>query len=113
MKGLKIISISIFILLLFSCGGQEKAFDFPAIANDLCKCMQPLADLNDDILDATQKNDSITTQKLILKIENIASKSEACAQKLDLKYGIIPPEQEPKAEAAFKKACPDIAKIME
>ncbi len=113
MSILKISSFSVIILILLSCGGEEKTHDFAAIANDLCKCMQPLADINDEIVLATEKNDSVAMQKLILQIERIAEKSERCARGLDSKYGVIPVDEEPKAEAAFKKACPEIAEIME
>jgi len=82
------------------------------MANDLCACMQPLADINDKIVTATQTDDTTTMKLLILEIEKVSEKSEACAQKLDKKYGIVPTEDEPKAEAAFKKACPLIAEIM-
>ncbi len=74
--------------------------------------MQPLADIIDEI-DVTKKYDSVEMQKLILEFERIAARSEQCAQKLDSKWGVIPPEEESKADAAFKKACPKIAEIME
>ena len=104
--------IPVMLLLFFSCKESPK-IDFDAIANDLCKCMQPLADINDEIVAATEKNDSVAMQRLILEIESVAAKSEQCAQKLDIKYGVVPTKEEPKAEVAFKKACPEIAKIME
>lgn len=112
MKLFKTLIIPVMILLMFSCKESRK-IDLDAVANDLCKCMQPLADINDEILVATQNRDSVAMEKLILEIEAVAAKSEQCAQKLDSKYGVIPTEEEPKAEAAFRKACPEIAQIME
>lgn len=96
----------------FTCFFSCKETDYTPMANDLCICMQPLADINDKIVTATQSDDTTAMKLLILEIEKVSEKSEACAQKLDKKYGIVPTEDEPKAEAAFRKTCPLIAEIM-
>lgn len=101
-----------FLTLALTCFFSCKDPDYSPMANDLCICMQPLADINDKIVKATQSNDTTMMKLLIVEIEKVSKKSEACAQKLDIKYGIVPTEDEPKAEAAFKKACPLIAEII-
>ena len=92
-------------------GGEQR--DYDQMAKDLCACMRPLADVNNQIKDlvAAGKTEEVTA--LFAKVETIAKEGEECASSLELKYGVVEGESEKKTSVALKKHCADIAVMLE
>lgn len=108
--------------LFFSCVDEgnsskdktaQKRIDYDAMAQELCICMTPLMDIQQKItaLSAEGKTDEI--QDLLSNIEKISENGDECVAMLEAKYGVVENENEAKANAAFQKACPKIASMLE
>ena len=91
--------------------GNERVYD--QMAKDLCGCMRPLADVNNQIKNLVAEGKTQEVTALFSEVEKIAKEGEACANSLELKYGVVEGEAETKASAALKKHCPDIAAMLE
>lgn len=109
------------IFLFFSCSDKssdnksattQKSIDYDSMAQGLCKCMTPLMDIQQKIaqLSAEGKTDEI--QELLSSVEKMSEDGDKCVEKLEAKYGIIETENEQKANAAFQKACPKVAQML-
>ena len=102
------------ILFAFSCNNTptEQSVDYDAMAQDLCKCMTPLMDIQQKIsaLSAEGKTDEI--QLLLGNVEKLSEEGDECVAKLEAKYGVVENENEAKANAAFQKACPAVAGML-
>ena len=92
---------------------QSDKKDYNQMAIDLCNCMRPLADMNEQIKSLIQEGKTQEVADLFSKVEQIAAEGEACATSLEEKYGVVAGESEQKATAALKKNCPDIAAMLE
>ncbi|MFK7936165.1 MAG: hypothetical protein AB8G22_21805 [Saprospiraceae bacterium] len=101
---------TLLIIFLASCGTPEK--DYAGMADDLCKCMTPLSDLYDQVMEATEKQDTAAVELLADKFAQLSEDGEDCAAKLEEKYGDFVGEEEAKAKAALEQKCPKIAKMM-
>ena len=101
------------LTLFVACGSTKDKRDYDQMAKDLCTCMRPLADINNQIKDlvAAGKTEEVTA--LFAKVETIAKEGEECASSLELKYGVVEGESERKTSAALKKYCADIAAMLE
>ncbi len=110
-----------FGLLLFSCKSDTKntntkksaAADFDKMAQELCKCMRPLAEMNTKVKQLVEEGKTQEVAALFPEIERLSSEGEACAADLETIYGVIEGENEKKAKVALKKACPDIASMLD
>ena len=109
----------LFILLflsvtMFSCKGKKMATDYDAMAKELCDCMNPLVEMNETIQKLTQAGDTDAVGDMFSKMEAKFTEGEQCALGLQKKYGDMnTPEQEAKAKAAIRKACPKVADMMD
>lgn len=115
----KVIQISCLfcgILLAISCNDSAKstnaAPDFDAMAQDLCKCMMPLMEIQEKIRELSVAGETGKIQELLSDVEKMSAESETCVGKLDEKYGEVQNEDEAKANAAFQKACPKVAAML-
>lgn len=111
------------ILLAFGCQNDvdsnnpntqstQKSMDYKGMAQDLCQCMSPLMEMQQKIakLSAEGKTDEI--QELLTTVEKLSEDGDKCVAELEEKYGVIEDENEQKANAAFQKACPEIAQML-
>lgn len=106
--------LAILVITFFAaCGNTEDKKDFDQMAKDLCGCMRPLADINNQIKSLVAEGKTDEVSALFAEVENIAKEGESCAKDLELKYGVVEGEDETKASAALKKHCPDIAAMLE
>lgn len=105
------------IVCLISCGTSEKEEkkekNYAGMAIDLCACMTPLSDLYEQVLIATEAQDTATIESLVGDFEKLSQEGEDCAAKLEAKYGDFIGEEEVKAKAAIREKCPKIADMME
>lgn len=111
---MKKIFFALMILMVFGAckqGGDKTNYD--QMAKDLCSCMRPLAEVNEQIKSLVKEGKTSEVAELFTEVEKIASEGEACAQSLEEKYGMVEGESEQKATAALKKNCPDIAQMLE
>lgn len=110
---MKKIFLAVITLVFFSaCSGGDKR-DYDQMAKDLCGCMRPLADINEQIKNLVAEGKTTEVATLFTKVEEIAKEGEACATSLEEKYGVVEGESETKTSAALKKYCPDIATLLE
>ena len=91
---------------------EAKDVDYDAMASELCTCMRPMVKLYDELLEAKEEADQEGLRVLLNRMESVSAESEACATKLEQKYGDFVGEGEMKAKAALEKACPRIAKMV-
>lgn len=102
------------ILLLAACKNTSKdTKDYNQMAIDLCNCMRPLADMNQQIKSLVREGKTQEVADLFAEVERIAAEGETCATSLEEKYGVVEGASEEKATAALKKNCPDIAAMLE
>jgi len=95
-----------------SCQSNSGAEEYDAMAKDLCKCMQPLADMNTKVKILMRQNKMQEVQVLFSQLEKMAEEGEICTEDLEMKYGVIEGEREEKANKAMKNHCPDIAQMI-
>lgn len=109
----KILFVILTLVIFATCknGGDKR--DYDQMAKDLCGCMRPLADVNEQIKNLVAEGKTQEVSALFTKVEEIAKEGEACATSLELKYGVVEGESEKKTSAALKKHCPDIAAMLE
>ncbi len=111
---MKKIFLAIMTLVTFAaCKNGGDKTDYDQMAKDLCSCMRPLANVNNQIKTLVAAGKTEEVSNLFAKVEEIAKEGEACANSLELKYGVVAGESEEKASAALKKHCPDIAAMLE
>lgn len=114
MKNIFFITLS--ILFFSACGNntvQEKEKDFDKMAIDLCSCMRPLADMNVRMKKLVEQGKNQEVAALFPEVEKISQEGESCAKSLEEIYGIVTDVEEPKATAAIRKHCSDIAQMLE
>jgi len=82
------------------------------VASELCKCMQPLIDLNKKIQRLVKEGNTEAVQNMIGEVEKLSDEGEACTERLEAKYGKITGGDEEKIEKAMRKSCPDVARMI-
>jgi len=88
--------------------------DYNAMAKELCDCMNPLVEMNEEIQELTKAGDTEAVGEMFAKLEAKFKEGEACALKLENKYGDMnTPEQDAKAKTAIRKTCPKVADMMD
>ena len=98
---------------LISCKGKKMATDYDEMAKELCDCMNPLVEMNEEIQALTQAGDTEAVGAMFAELEGKFAEGEKCATGLQGKYGDMDtPEEEAKAKAAIRKACPKVADMM-
>ncbi|MFK7984201.1 MAG: hypothetical protein AB8G86_29780 [Saprospiraceae bacterium] len=107
-----LLAILTLVVIFTACKNEEKR-DYDQMAKDLCSCMRPLADVNNQIKNLVAEGKTQEVSALFTKVEAIAKEGEDCANSLELKYGVVEGESEKKTSAAIKKHCPDIAAMLE
>ena len=113
MKLSQLFLICTLIVLGTACG--DKADE---MAEATCDCLRPMAELSQEMqgLDmATMTTED--TNDMIERLAKVAEEGEACTKKLEEKYpeyaNQTDAEAEAKLRAALKKACPDVAEMLE
>ena len=106
----------IFFALLFGCqpnasSSENNQDQIQAIAKELCKCMQPMLDHFKEIEAVQLAASEEDIQQMIDEFEVIADEADACASRLEKKYG--EPYDEDKAIANLQKECPEIASLLQ
>lgn len=122
MKHLMMLALT--TLVLMSCGGKTNSAEttttatteeknYEGMAAELCQCMTPFAELYKEVTEATTAGDTTKAQALLADFQKLSSEGQACAARLEVKYGDFVGEDEIKAKAAFRKKCPEIAALTE
>lgn len=99
-------------VLAVSCSPKKDKYE--AFAEDLCACMKPMADFQNQITKMVEggKQDEIMT--MLEQGQKIDEDGQACIAALEKKHGVIEGEEaENKAMEALRKVCPDIVAMME
>ena len=107
-----LLAIITLVVIFTACKNGEKR-DYDQMAKDLCSCMRPLADVNNQIKNLVAEGKTQEVSALFAQVETIAKEGEECASSLELKYGVVEGESEKKTSAALKKHCPDISAMLE
>ena len=114
---------------LVGCGGEksnnagsatttdpsaDRNLDYEAIAQDLCDCMQPMMEIQNQIMALSDagKTDEIRVLLDSGKLQEATDKGDECVSGMEVKYGALREDEEKRANAAFRKACPEIAKML-
>ena len=102
------------LLLLAACApAAPEAVDYDAMAKEICACMTPLIELNSQVMQVAQTGDPAAAEALIARVDEISDESEACAQRVETKYGKLEEAEGPAAEQAFLTHCPKMAGLLE
>jgi len=96
------------ISLFFSCANQN---DNEQIAEELCACLRPIVDVYEETKNLSEEDSTADIQEAMEKMERAAAESDACADRLNEKYGDLADRQE-EVEASMQKVCPDIVNAM-
>jgi hypothetical protein len=108
-------SVKLFVavaMLAASCAPKKDKYEI--FAEDLCKCMKPMADFQNQITDmlAAGGEDSLMTK--LQEAQKIEMDGQTCIAGLEAKHGKIEGEEaEGKAMEALRKVCPDVVALME
>jgi len=106
-------AIMTMVVIFTACKNDGEKRDYDQMAKDLCGCMRPLADVNEQIKALVAAGKTTEVSALFAQVEAIAKEGETCANALELKYGVVEGDAEAKASAALKKHCPTIAAMLE
>ena len=107
------------LTLFFACGGDttnQEATDntnYDEMAQELCKCMTPLMEIQKKIMVLSEEGKVDEIKDLLDEVEALSAAGDQCVQDLEEKYGEVGEDKETKANEAFKKACPEIAQMLE
>lgn len=93
---------------------KKKETDYDAMAKDLCTCLKPMFDFQQDLLNMVIEGKDEEVMGMRDRAMQIEAEGETCVRALEAKYGIIEGEEhEAKATEALRKACPEIVALME
>lgn len=108
-------TVKIFIavaVLATSCAPKKDKYE--VFAEDLCKCMTPMAEFQKEITTMMQGGQQDSLMSMMAKGQKIDEDGQACIAALEKKHGKIEGEEaENKAMDALRKVCPDIVSLME
>ncbi|MBI5915385.1 MAG: hypothetical protein HY842_08410 [Bacteroidetes bacterium] len=105
----------LFVLLAVmaaSCAPKKDKYE--AFADDLCVCMRPMADFQNELTKLFEAGKQDEVMGMMEKGQKIDEDGQACIAALEKKHGKIEGEEEEnKAMEALRKVCPDIVALME
>ena len=108
-------SIKFFVVvavLAASCAPKKDKYE--DFADDLCKCMTPMANFQKEITAMFEGGQQDSVMAMMAKGQKIDEDGQACIAALEKKHGKIEGEEaENKAMEALRKVCPDIVALME
>lgn len=100
------------LLLMAGAGCAEKKNSYDAMAEELCRCMLPMADFQQAFVDALENpdtTDDAALQELFAEAEQVDRQTQECFAAIEEKFGDLGKEEEAeKIFAALEKSCPDI-----
>lgn len=100
------------IMVLLGTACEPPADDYDQIAEEVCKCMQPLSGLYSSLKSAMEKNDLQALDELADEIEKANDEVDSCAEKLEEKHGKLEGDRGEAVKLSMKSKCPDIINIM-
>ncbi len=108
-------SIKLFVAVaVLAAGCAPKKDKYEAFADDLCKCMRPMADFQKELTALFESGNQDSVMAMMSKGQKIDEDGQACIAALEKKHGVIEgEEEEKKAMDALGKVCPDIVAMME
>lgn len=99
-------------VLAVSCAPKKDKYE--AFAEDLCKCMTPMADFQKEVTAMMQSGQQDSLMAMMAKGQKIDEEGQACIAALEKKHGHIQGEvEENKVMDALRKICPDLVAMME
>ena len=108
---MKIIPLAFILIvsLLMSCKGKNST---EQIAEELCDCLRPIAEVYEATQNLSAEDSAEDIQAAMDKMEKAAAEGDACADRINEKYGDLENQQE-EIEAAMQRVCPNVAKTMQ
>lgn len=108
-------SIKIFVAVaVFAASCSPKKDKYEEFAEDLCKCMTPMAEFQKEITAMFEGGKQDSVMAMMAKGQKIDEEGQACIAALEKKHGKIEGEEaENNAMDALRKVCPDIVALME
>ena len=103
------------IICFMSCSNPTStngSTNYEAMADELCKCMTPLVEIQQKVIELSENNNLEELQSVLANVEAISNKGDQCVEAVELKYGVVEAENEAAARQAFENACPNIAKML-
>lgn len=114
MKKVAHFSIALTLLFALSCSNNPPQNRYDAMAKDLCSCMKPMMELQNEMMKVLGSGNQEGMSELMQKAQQVNQEGEACVAELEKKHGTINgQEEEALAMEALRKACPDIVAAME
>ena len=108
-------SIKFFVVvavLAASCAPKKDKYE--DFADDLCKCMTPMANFQKEITAMFEGGQQDSVMAMMAKGQKIDEDGQACIAALEKTHGKIEGEEaENKAMDALRKVCPEIVALME
>jgi hypothetical protein len=107
-------SIKLALLVCLAAAGCKSKDKYEAMAEDLCTCMKPMADLQKKLMSMIDEGRQEDIMNLSEEAQKVDEDGQACIRQLEKKHGQIKgAEEETKAMDALRKICPDIVELME
>jgi|GEM_PF-1352685 len=113
---MKILKTSVIVITFFSLASCTSGGpDINTIAQEMCGCTSPMVELTEKVKELSESGDAAGAAEFYSKIQAAAKEGEACSQRLQEKYGdlIQGGEHEAAIQAAMRKACPSVSKMMD
>jgi len=101
----------LFAILIFSCQNEQDK-QSASIADDICKCYQPLVELNTEIQSKLKSNEEDEAEDLITKVSSMNEDGKKCTLAMVNKYGANTQINVDQVSAAMKEQCPKILGIV-
>ncbi|MCG8329850.1 MAG: hypothetical protein MI974_19295 [Chitinophagales bacterium] len=108
----KTFTLIVTIMVLLGSACEPPADDYDQIAEEVCKCMQPLSGLYSSLKSAMEENDLQALDELAEEIEEANDELDLCAENIEEKHGKLEGTRGDAVKLSMKSKCPDIIQIM-
>ncbi len=107
-------SLLLALIAVFAFGCKNSKDKYEAFAEDFCKCLEPMAELQKKYKEMMESGDPSGMDTFIQEATKADEEGQVCMADLEKKHGRITGEQEETlAMEALRKVCPDIVALME
>ena len=106
----------LFLLVLISgmsaCQSTPPEIDYDQMARELCACMQPMIDKNQEVMRVVREGQPADAERLMKEIETTGDAAEACATGVEARYARIDSLDDVRMTAAFEQHCPQMREMI-
>ena len=125
MNQIKLLCCLCLLFFLVACGGKKSKTEnadatnqvtteqddtYKAMAEELCACMRPMADLYKKIKELTAAGDVDGLSDLMDDLETTSEAADDCIDAINEKHGDA--EDESEFKARFRQECPQVAALI-